>query len=523
VDKLPIKGDLIASKYLVERTIGSGGMGAVFEVSHRVTGKRFAIKWLLPTLAAQTEAVGRFMREAQVAGRVDHPNIVEVYDFGQEGDSFYIVMELLQGEPLSRRLERVRQLPLDVACRILIPVARGLHAAHAAGVIHRDLKPDNIFLCDAPSDEEAPKVVDFGISKMSSLAGETGAHVTKMGVVLGTPRYMSPEQIRCEGVDARTDVYALGVILYEMLAGCVPFPGDNYGDIVLRIMTEPPMPLAQLAPGTPQAIVDVVDKALARERSQRFPDVQAFALALEPFSADTRFAVSAVRSQPPAELDDSAPPQRDTTPFSTESLQLNLGMHAERTRTKPRFIVGGVIIAALMVMALGAVAFVASKRNVQLATGQASGRHAAAAAAMPAPRPISPEPPASAPLRAATNNSAELPIPNTTRIAGSARTPVPVATAAARPAPTMPATPDAGVAASPGHPDTRREAAHAVEPVPVAPVVRTRKPRTDGVPAAALNTQPPEPSSPVLVPETPAPATPPSVQRRTVELGPSDF
>jgi eukaryotic-like serine/threonine-protein kinase len=152
VNELPKKGDLIAGKYAVEGVLGQGGMGAVFEVCHRLTGKRFAVKWLLPALTGHTDAVRRFMREAQVAGRVDHPNVVEVYDVGQDGNSFYMVMELLQGEPLSRRLDRVRRLGLDEACRILLPVMHGLHVAHGAGVIHRDLKPDNIYLPHAARD-----------------------------------------------------------------------------------------------------------------------------------------------------------------------------------------------------------------------------------------------------------------------------------------------------------------------------------------------------------------------------------
>src|SRR5688572_4904364 len=158
VKELPKKGDLIAGKYSVEGVLGQGGMGAVFEVCHRLTGKHFAVKWLLPALSGQTEAVRRFMREAQVAGRVDHPNVVEVYDVGQEGDSFYMVMELLQGEPLARRLDRVRRLSIEECCRILIPVMHGLSVAHKAGVIHRDLKPDNIFLCRTPLETAVSKV-----------------------------------------------------------------------------------------------------------------------------------------------------------------------------------------------------------------------------------------------------------------------------------------------------------------------------------------------------------------------------
>src|SRR3954452_25628940 len=136
-DMLPKKGYVVAGKYQIEGTLGTGGMGAVFEVSHRITGKRFAVKWLLPNLTAESDAVMRFIREAQVAGRVDHPNVVEVYDVGQEGDSFYMVMELLQGEPLAEFMTREGKLTPAQACKIMVPVMSGLTAAHAAGVIHR--------------------------------------------------------------------------------------------------------------------------------------------------------------------------------------------------------------------------------------------------------------------------------------------------------------------------------------------------------------------------------------------------
>src|SRR5688572_32593870 len=163
-----------------------------------------------------------------------------------------MVMELLQGEPLARRLDRVRRLSIEECCRILIPVMHGLSVAHKAGVIHRDLKPDNIFLCRTPLETEVSKVLDFGISKMSALKGEINAGVTRFGLVMGTPNYMSPEQLRGEPVDGRTDIYALGVILYEMLGGSVPYPGLSFADLVLAVAHEDPKPLSTLAPGLPQ-------------------------------------------------------------------------------------------------------------------------------------------------------------------------------------------------------------------------------------------------------------------------------
>ena len=204
---LPRPGQTIADKYVVEGPLGQGGMGAVLEVTHRVTGRRFALKWLLPELCSQSDAVDRFMREAQVAGRVDHRNVVEVYDFGRDGASFFMVMELLRGETLAARLEREGKLGPTDACRIMLGVTHGLAAAHAAGVVHRDLKPANVFLTRVEEGSpELPKLLDFGISKISALPGELNGAATRAGVVLGTPFYMAPEQLRSLPVDARTDI-----------------------------------------------------------------------------------------------------------------------------------------------------------------------------------------------------------------------------------------------------------------------------------------------------------------------------
>src|SRR5689334_13141489 len=190
---VPVTGDIISGKYRVERTLGTGGMGTVFEAVHQVTGKRFAVKWLLPDLSSHGDAVKRFIREAQVAGRFEHPNIVEVYDVGQERGSFFMVMELLQGESLASRLRNRGRFTPEQACAVMIPCLRGVARAHEAGVVHRDLKPDNIFLCSAsPERPERPKVLDFGISKVAEAAGDVGSSITKTGVVMGTPHYMAP-------------------------------------------------------------------------------------------------------------------------------------------------------------------------------------------------------------------------------------------------------------------------------------------------------------------------------------------
>lgn len=422
--ELPKKGDLIAGKYAVEGTLGQGGMGAVFEVCHRLTGKHFAVKWLLPALSGQTEAVRRFMREAQVAGRVDHPNVVEVYDVGQEGDSFYMVMELLQGEPLARRIDRVRRLSVEESCKVLLPVMHGLSVAHKAGVIHRDLKPDNIFLCRTPLGTEVPKVLDFGISKMSSLAGEVSAGVTRFGLVMGTPNYMSPEQLRGDTVDQRTDVYALGVILYEMLGGSVPYPGLSFADLVLAIAHQDPKPLSTLAPGLPKPILDLVHRALARDPNQRFQTVEEMGTALSALSGGTAFAAD---TGDPVRLSASQPrltPPRSRTPFATELEHVRPPPdeleEALRPPTWP--MIAGVGVAAAAVIALGTAAYMLMKPpSVPIAPPTTI--------AIP---PASPEPPpATAAANRPVNNDVlnpflptgadgtQLPVPNTVPIGGA--------------------------------------------------------------------------------------------------------
>ncbi|HET6338518.1 MAG TPA: serine/threonine-protein kinase [Polyangiales bacterium] len=284
---MPKPGDLVASKYVIEQLLGEGGMGAVFAATHRFTGKQVAIKWMLPELARDEDAVHRFMREAQAAGRINHPNVVDVYDVGQHEDSFFLVMELLRGEPLTTALSR-RDLTVRELLDLLLRAMRGVSAAHRQGVVHRDLKPDNIFL--AYEDDgvgREPKVLDFGISKVSN-EGQINPRLTRTGAVVGTPYYMSPEQIRgSDSLDRRADVYAFGVILYEALTGQVPFIADTYGALVLEIATGTPKTPDELVPGLPVALSRVVMRAMARNAQDRFADLESLIHALEPFLHDT--------------------------------------------------------------------------------------------------------------------------------------------------------------------------------------------------------------------------------------------
>jgi serine/threonine protein kinase len=231
-------GTTLQETYRLERLVGEGGMGAVYEASHRRLARRFAVKVLYPNVAAVAETMERFRREALVTSGLGHKHILEVIDFNSTSDGMpYIVMELLVGEDLSRRIQRSGPLLLAEALAIVGQVASAMEAAHQAGVVHRDLKPQNIFLCQRDGRDDFVKVVDFGISKvLGATSGLTGTNT-----LIGTPYYMAPEQAqhKAGAADHRADIYALGVILYEMLSGAPPFTGDSLSAVLYKVVHSP--------------------------------------------------------------------------------------------------------------------------------------------------------------------------------------------------------------------------------------------------------------------------------------------
>lgn len=295
---IPRIGDVVAEKYRIEACLGEGGMGAVFRATHLVSHKPVAIKWLKRSIA-DVAAVERFTREARAAGRITHPNVVDIYDIGLTHDSSYLVMELLRGESLADRGKRGQLSPTS-AVELLLPALRGLVEIHRQGVIHRDLKPANIFLPQS-SDGAAlgAKVLDFGISMLRVEGEPIDLTLTSEGTFLGTPAYMAPEQLQsAHSVDERTDIYAIGVILYELIGGALPFQATNFNALVIAIVTNEPRPLRELCPGLPVALAAVVARAMHRDRAERFRDVSALIEALLPFtgtSADAsgRFPIQA--------------------------------------------------------------------------------------------------------------------------------------------------------------------------------------------------------------------------------------
>jgi len=269
-------GTVLAGRYEVLRRIGEGGMGAVYEAKHTLIGKRVAVKVLLEKFLTKSDFVARLLQEARLASSIGHENIVDVTDFGTTDDGrSFVVMEFLDGEPLAQLVMREAPLPVERCLRIARQVASALEAAHAKGIFHRDVKPENVYLVRR-GDADFVKVVDFGISKAVKQGGDEAAdqyRLTHTGLLLGTPLYMSPEQARGEeDLDHRVDIWALGVMLYECLTGEVPFRANNYLGIISQVLTHEAPPPSRLRPelGIPDAVEAVVMRAMEKDRTKRY-------------------------------------------------------------------------------------------------------------------------------------------------------------------------------------------------------------------------------------------------------------
>jgi hypothetical protein len=285
-DARVLVGQTIADRYRVDAVLGAGGMGAVFRCHHLALRRDVAVKILHPELTADPEVAPRFDREAQSASRLEHPNIMQVFDYGSwmpRGASTpikYMVMQLLAGSELADALGQ--PLPPARAVALMLQIVRGLEHAHERGVVHRDLKPENVYVTTDHAGAELLKLVDFGIAKVVGGEG-AGEKLTRMGLVFGTPHYMSPEQATGMEVDARADLYSAGIILYEMLAGHVPFSGDD-PVAVIRMQVGAPAP--PLPAHVPPALVAIVERMLEKDRERRFPTATQVREALERMATD---------------------------------------------------------------------------------------------------------------------------------------------------------------------------------------------------------------------------------------------
>ncbi|MDI1476537.1 serine/threonine-protein kinase [Polyangium sp. y55x31] len=333
----PCEGDVLAGKYRVESVLGKGGMGVVVAAMHLQLGQRVAIKYLLQP--DNTEIVARFLREARAAVRLKSEHVARVLDVGELGSGApYMVMEYLEGGDLLRHLKTQGPLPIPEAVDYILQTCEAIAEAHAVGIVHRDLKPANLFLTTTPDGSRSVKVLDFGISKVSENESEggDGMQLTKTEMVLGSPLYMSPEQLKSsKDVDPRSDIWALGVILYQLLAGKVPFNGTAFSELVLKVNLEPPPPLSQYRSDVPAELEALILRCLEKKREHRFNNIAEFALGIAEFGPPTA-RISAEKAKRVLEatgvsVQAPAPPIRSSTSSSGSMPAVTAATSAART------------------------------------------------------------------------------------------------------------------------------------------------------------------------------------------------
>jgi serine/threonine-protein kinase len=279
------EGEILAGKYRIERVLGRGGMGVVVAARHLELDERVAIKFLLPSTLTNPEAVGRFAREARAAVKIRSEHVARIIDVGRlENGAPYIIMEYLEGEDLAAWLEARGRLPVEQAVQFMLQACEAVAAAHSIGIVHRDIKPSNLFVIRLADGTLSLKVLDFGISKRAGL-DPTDPAITSTAALLGSPLYMPPEQLRsARDVDARSDIWALGAVLYELVGGEPPFPGTSLGEVMARVLERAPQPLRKSVPDVPVELEAVIAKCLQKPREHRYANVAALANALLPFA-----------------------------------------------------------------------------------------------------------------------------------------------------------------------------------------------------------------------------------------------
>jgi serine/threonine-protein kinase len=292
-----LTGQLLDGRYQIDYVLGIGSMGVVYGARHAAVGKLVAVKALRSHLASDAEALHRFNAEATAATSIGNEHIVETFDFGRLADgTAYLVMEYLEGRPLADLIEGWAPLPLPRITKIGVQIAEALNAAHLAGIVHRDLKPDNVFLCEREGDPDFVKILDFGIAKF----GVSQARLTQAGAVFGTPAYMSPEQASGRATDGRTDVYALGVMLYEMACGRVPFQGESALAVLSMHSNEEPEALSLRKPDVSRELEAIVHKCLRKEQDARYGSMAELAADLSRLASGMPVRAEAAPSSPAA-------------------------------------------------------------------------------------------------------------------------------------------------------------------------------------------------------------------------------
>ncbi len=386
----PLLDTILADRYRIQRRVGEGGMGVVYEAEHVVLEKRVALKVLSPDLSRKKELVERFFREAKAASRIGHENIVDITDIDRTADGIvFFAMEFLDGMDLGTLIEKEEFIPWERAKNIIVQICRALGAAHAKGIIHRDLKPENIFLIRHGDRDDFVKVVDFGIAKFTGV-DEEGRKLTKTGMIFGTPDYMSPEQASGKKPDHRIDVYALGVILYEMITGKVPFEADSFMGILTKHMFEEPDPPSKKRPDLdiPHDVEELILRAMHKDRDQRFHSMSEFAAAAKNCGQghvmlDSDSALSSVPGEtsdvvylnvPKQEIKESFPPETSNSKKAADSTDVIQELREPRSKSGRVGVYAGLAVVAAL-LAVGIFVLLQMKPSEQPTASQATKEH----------------------------------------------------------------------------------------------------------------------------------------------------
>ena len=337
--------EILGGEYAILEKIGTGGMGSVYKASQPAMKRMVAIKILHPKLANRKDLTSRFRREARAMSQLTHPNTVKVFVYGEleEDGSLYIVMEMLEGKNLNQAVRKDGPIPVERAIPILIQVCGALQEAHELGIVHRDLKPENIFLCKQGGMVDYPKVLDFGLAKVTERQMQPGSIIlTQEGMVFGTPEFMSPEQAQGKTLDARSDIYSLAVILYEVLTGKLPFSAKSPMEYIQKHVTESIIPLSERVPERrfPKELDAVLARALSKKPEQRYQTAAEFAEALRPFGG------AAAQALPSSLRPEGAPPRPQLPALEERSNQPALAVEKS---SGPGLLIG---VAALCLVAV---------------------------------------------------------------------------------------------------------------------------------------------------------------------------
>jgi serine/threonine-protein kinase len=448
-EKPPVaEGEVLAGKYRVERVLGVGGMGIVVAATHLDLDQRVAIKFLLPSAMENEEAVSRFQREARAASRLKSAHVAKVIDVGKLDDGApYMVMEYLEGLDLGRLVGELKQLTVEDAVWFVVQACEAIAEAHGLGIVHRDIKPQNLFVTKRVDGRPLVKVLDFGISK--SLDTGSAMSLTRTTSVMGSPLYMSPEQMRsAKNIDARSDIWALGVILYELLTGRVPFEAEAVPELCLKVVQDPATPPHELRPEIPEELSQVVLKCLEKSPEERFQTVAELVAALEPFCPESERG-AAERISHVLRTAGAAAPTPAADIVGSPKVKTNVTWEGdsqgqEKGARRKRIVFGGIAATAVVAAIVIAVKFAQSGAQ---ATPAASGATATTTAPAATTGPASVTAPATSPAPV----SASAPAPATTTapirgIATNVAKPPGSATKSAQSA-TKPAQKDGGTAA----------------------------------------------------------------------------